>query len=274
MTEAESLARRCFVIGPIGNRNAPAWSPERQRYEEALQVFRQVIRPACEAVGLAVVRADEISTPGEITEQVCLHLRDDDVVIADVTDANPNVMYELGLRHTRDLLTVQIGEEHRLPFDISVIRTVRFVRDEYALIEARDQLRKMLESGLAGAWDRVTPTRVWLGAATGDLVPIAEAAPTDSDVDEPGFLEVLAEAEEAVPRLAQDLQAITAIVEQLGNLATENTPRMLRAPNAGAKLAVSNDYAAGLEPLAEALEELSAPARKFAHVFQAAWSAL
>jgi hypothetical protein len=92
MTETESAALRCFVIGPIGNRNAPAWSPEAQRYEEALQVFQHVIRPACEAVGLAVIRADDITTPGEITEQVCLHLRDDEVVVADVTDANANVM--------------------------------------------------------------------------------------------------------------------------------------------------------------------------------------
>src|SRR5437899_1697100 len=107
---------KCFVIGPIGDRNAPPGSPDRQRYEDALEVFESVIRPACEMLGLDPVRADKIATPGEITEQVCRHLRDDDVVVADVTDANPNVMYELGLRHTRDLLTIQIGEEARLPF--------------------------------------------------------------------------------------------------------------------------------------------------------------
>lgn len=103
----------CFVIGPIGDEHAAAGSQERQNYEDALQVFQRVIRPACTALGLQPVRADKIATPGEITEQICRHLRDDQIIIADVTDANANVMYELGLRHSRNLLTIPIGEEKR-----------------------------------------------------------------------------------------------------------------------------------------------------------------
>ena len=41
-------------------------------------------------------------------------------MIADLTQANPNVMYELGLRHTQKKLTIQIGEAGRLPFDVTV----------------------------------------------------------------------------------------------------------------------------------------------------------
>ena len=244
---------KCFVIGPIGDRNAPPGSPDRQRYEDALEVFESVIRPACEKLGLDPVRADKIATPGEITEQVCRHLRDDDVVIADVTDANPNVMYELGMRHTRDLVTVQIGEEGRLPFDISIIRTIRFRRDEYALILARDQLYAMLENSIAGTWDRLTPTRVWLEP---NLVPALEGIPqTDlSTADAPGFLDHLAASEEALPRMTEHLYAIGNIVQQMGTLATENTPRMQSAPTSGAKLLVANEFATQLEPLAEGLE--------------------
>ena len=142
---------RCFVIGPIGDRNAPIGSPDRVVYEEALEIFEKIVRPACEALGMDPVRANKISKAGEITEQIFQRLRDDAVVIADVTDANPNVMYELGLRHSRDLLTVPIGEQGRLPFDISVIRTVRFKREEYSMIEARNELQEILESGLAVA---------------------------------------------------------------------------------------------------------------------------
>ncbi len=96
----ESSPPSCFLIGPIGDRLAPFGSSERQRYEQAIQVWDYVIEPACAEVGLSPVRADQIAEPGEITEQVFIHLRDDDVLIADVTDGNPNVMYELGLRHT------------------------------------------------------------------------------------------------------------------------------------------------------------------------------
>jgi hypothetical protein len=71
-----------------------------------------------------------MSRQGEIPEQVVRELRDADVVIADPTDADPNVMHELGLRHTTDKLTIQIGERGRLPFDVSTIRTIQFVRTE------------------------------------------------------------------------------------------------------------------------------------------------
>jgi hypothetical protein len=66
-------------------------------------------------VGLNPIRAGHISDSGEITEQIFRHLRDDDVVIADLTGANANVMYELGLRHTINKLTIQVGEFRRLP---------------------------------------------------------------------------------------------------------------------------------------------------------------
>jgi hypothetical protein len=82
----------CFVISPIGDRQAPFGSDERQRYEEAIQIWDYVIEPACQASRIEPVRADRISEPGEITEQAFVRLRDDDLVIADVTGGNPNVM--------------------------------------------------------------------------------------------------------------------------------------------------------------------------------------
>jgi hypothetical protein len=244
---------KCFVIGPIGDRDADYGSPDRTRYEEALEVFEKVIAPACDALGLEPVRSDLISTAGEITEQVCRHLRDDDIVIADVTDANPNVMYELGLRHTRDLLTAPIGEKGRLPFDISVIRTIPFKRTPYGLVEAREGLRKMLEDGLAGKWNRVTATRLWaeVGPGASD-VSVSEG---DGENEEPrGFLERLADSEAAMPLVSEHLQSITTLIEKMGASATKHAPEVQNAPTAGAKLIAANRFADELEPIAEELE--------------------
>lgn len=66
----ESPPPSCFVIGPIGDRNASLGSPERKTYEEAIQIWEEVIVPACEAFGIRPIRADHISTTGEIPEQV------------------------------------------------------------------------------------------------------------------------------------------------------------------------------------------------------------
>src|SRR5258708_911058 len=244
---------RCCVIGHIGDRNAPIGSPDRLIYEEALEIFETIVRPACEALGMDPVRANKISKAGEITEQIFQRLRDDEVVIADVTDANPNVMYELGLRHSRDLLTVPIGEQGRLPFDISVIRTVRFKREEYSMIEARNELQAILEGGLAGRFDRVTATRVWLEPVAGLAAAVTTQLTPDPD-PAPGFLEVLATTEEALPKMTEHLQAIDQLIRQMGQLAIDSTPEVQRAATAGAKLLVTNIFAEKLEPLAEDLE--------------------
>ena len=131
----------CFVIGPIGDPLAPIGHPDRDRYEQAVEIWEKIIEPACTEVGLTPVRVDKISKAGEITEQVFRLIRDADVVIADVTGGNPNVMYELGLRHTLHKSTIQIGEYGKLPFDISVIRTLQFSRTPAGLVPFGDSSR-------------------------------------------------------------------------------------------------------------------------------------
>jgi hypothetical protein len=96
IVEAGHTAKTCFVIGPIGSELAGIGTDERDTYEQALRVMSAVIEPACEQVGLEPVRADGLAKAGEITDQIFRRLRDDDVVIADLTGANANVMYELG----------------------------------------------------------------------------------------------------------------------------------------------------------------------------------
>lgn len=121
----EPYAAVCLVIGPIGDRDAPINTEPHRIYEDSIEVFEQVIEPACEARGLSAIRADKIRRPGEIPEQVYVLLRDCPLVIADVTGGNPNVFYELGLRHTVDLPSIQLGEKGRLPFDVDVFRVRR-----------------------------------------------------------------------------------------------------------------------------------------------------
>lgn len=248
----------CFVIGPIGNRFAATGSPERERYEEAIQVLEMVILPACSAVGLVPVRGDGLTQAGEITEQVFRRLRDDDVVIADLTGANPNVMYELGLRHTRNALTVQIGEYGRLPFDVTVIRTVQFSRSPYGLIAARDELIQMLEAGLTDAYDMVTATRIWnehLAAET----PPDEGDEQPVEADAPGFMDLIAAGEENQQALTDAIGAIGERLAELGRRAQAASQRMADSDARGAgmrgRLAVTRDYAQEMDRVAGQLED-------------------
>lgn len=213
---------RCFVIGPIGNKLAALGTPGRTLYEEALEVYEDVIRPACQANGLDPVRADGIALPGEITEQIFRHLYEDEVVIADVSGGNQNVMYELGLRHTRDLLTIQIGEYGQLPFDVNTVRTIQFSRSERGLIDARNQLEQALRVGLAEGGDPLTATRIWSSRGDIDVAlrDPAESTPESTeleiDPDEDGLLERIGKIESQFPQMTAILEEIGEVIETLG----------------------------------------------------------
>lgn len=258
---------RCFVIGPIGNKFAPPGSPGREHYEDALQVFEYVIHPACKKHGLEPVRADGIAKSGEITEQIFRHLAEDDVVIADVSGGNPNVMYELGLRHTTGLLTLQIGEYGQLPFDVSAVRTIQFSRSERGLIDARKALEEALEVGLSEGGDPVTATKAFASRPANAATPLtatdeegesAEAhADATDDLDSEGFVEQMAALEEVFPLMTERVESIGATLEELGAEAQDMGGQfdLLNAGGApmAARLTAIRDFSSRIQPHADAL---------------------
>ena len=79
--------KSCFVIAPIGE-------PESETRKRSDQILKHVISPAAIECGYSTTRADQISEPGMITSQVIQHVVDDPLVVADLTERNPNVFYE------------------------------------------------------------------------------------------------------------------------------------------------------------------------------------
>ena len=131
------LNKTCFVISPIGS----ADSIERKH---ANLVLSALIEPALAELGLEVVRADGISKPGLITGQVIDHIAKAALVIADLSFANPNVYYELALRHAVRKPVVQlIRTGDKLPFDVGQYRTVEIdMTDIYVLVPQLDLHRQ------------------------------------------------------------------------------------------------------------------------------------
>ena len=245
---------RAFVIGPIGDKDADDGSHARVAYEEGVQILEEVITPACAAFGVEVVRADTIARAGEIPEQIFRLLRDSALVIADLTGANPNVMYELGLRHTTGKLTIQIGERDRLPFDVAAIRTIKFKRTDAGLVQARKELSKSLAENLDSGGDPVTATRIWFESAVQfESLAAAEKLETDSEEidDSPGFLELLAEMEIGLQSLSQTIANATSVTEDIGRIYTETTAKVREADGRGGgasgRLAIANRTAALLD---------------------------
>lgn len=133
----DNLSNVCFVVSPIGDED----SIERRHAD---LVLGSLIEPSLSELGLIAVRADQISKPGLITGQVIDHIVRAKLVIADLSFGNPNVFYELALRHAIRLPVVQlIRKGDKLPFDVGQYRTVELdMTDIYTLVPKIDLYRQ------------------------------------------------------------------------------------------------------------------------------------
>lgn len=131
-----SSSSLCFVIMPF--------SPE---YE---LVYRQLIKPAGETSGLKVLRADDIYSPGVITEQIKAAIHQSIICIADVTSKNPNVLYEVGIAHTLGKPTILLSQSvEQIPFDLSSLRVVIYDTEKIRLAQEKlvSTIREILGKG-------------------------------------------------------------------------------------------------------------------------------
>ncbi len=130
--ETQAVPRRCFVVSAFG-----ATGEEKVRTK---QVLRHLIRKVLEPRGYDVVRADDIDDEGLITNQIIEHLLEDDLVVADLTGKNPNVFYEVAVRHAaRKPIVHLITAGEPIPFDVANMRAVQYALDDPDVLEQAQQ---------------------------------------------------------------------------------------------------------------------------------------
>jgi hypothetical protein len=185
------LPKTCFFISRIGD----AGSPEREFSDKLL---KYIIAPVLQKCGYdQPLRADHITQPGVITMQVYTHLWNDDLVIADITGSNPNVFYELAVRHIRRLPFVHLIEDgEKIPFDVAPNRTLTFGFD----IEKAEKAKLALEAMVQGAGD-VSSTQTPLSLAVDFSTAGVNANPLQG-----GIAQILSIAQE----IQGKIQAATA----------------------------------------------------------------
>jgi hypothetical protein len=105
--------RKCFVLMPFK--------------EPFNTYYREVISPAIKEAGFEPVRGDEIYGTGVVIEDIKQAIKDADALLADVTEKNPNVSYELGIAHTYVRPVVIISQSRDdIPFDYGHLRSYRY----------------------------------------------------------------------------------------------------------------------------------------------------
>ncbi len=142
------------------------------------QIYEAGIKPAIVSAGLEPVRGDQERTGGIIHVPMFGRLLLSDFVIADLTLSNPNVFYELGIRHTaRPFTTVPIFAAIRpIPFDVALVRAI-----PYTLVDGKlsDEGAAALKTALGARLSEAIH-----GAASQDS-PIYQLIPSFPKIDLP-----------------------------------------------------------------------------------------
>jgi hypothetical protein len=119
---AESLNKNptCFVLMPISD----ADGYEKSHFE---RVYKHLITPACEKSGYQPVRADDVFKTNYIIVDILRKIIDSEMVLCDISNKNPNVLYELGIRQAFNKPVVLIKDfKTEKIFDIQGLRYTEY----------------------------------------------------------------------------------------------------------------------------------------------------
>jgi tetratricopeptide (TPR) repeat protein len=204
----------CFVLMPFGQKTGPGGA-----LVDFDDVYERLIAPAIREADLEPLRADKETTGGIIHKPMFERLILCPYAVADLTFANANVYYELGVRHAvRPRSTVLVcAEGERLPFDIQDLRTILYKLDGPRVADAKVEtvkaaIVKFLREARGGAKD--SPIFQIL-----DYIPEPIVDHTRTDV----FRQQVSYSESLKERLAEarrgGVEAVRAAHKDLGSLA-------------------------------------------------------
>jgi tetratricopeptide (TPR) repeat protein len=149
-----------FVAMPFGKKTGHDGKPI-----DFNAVYNDLLKPAIETAGFTVFRVDEEQAAGDIKTDMFQELLIADLVVADLTLDNPNVWYELGIRHAlraRGILVVQ-GATDKQPFGIDTYHSLNYTlkngRPDSSTLESdKKTLTDMVKATLASRHDlRISP---------------------------------------------------------------------------------------------------------------------
>ncbi|MGL5758839.1 hypothetical protein [Plesiomonas sp.] len=139
--------KTCFVVMAIGDQTH---NGVQVSASDLKSKYTDLIKESLESIdeSIEVIRADEVSTAGSISSDIFKKLILSEYVVADLTYPNPNVFYELGLRHAIRNKTILIKEKgsNNNPFDISSLRYIEYENTASGLKKLKESLSKTFKN--------------------------------------------------------------------------------------------------------------------------------
>src|SRR5690606_14208783 len=138
--EKKTELKECFIITPIGKNGSST-------YAKTEGLISSVLKPVLLEFGFYPLPAHHIDNSGSINKQSIDKIVNGELVIANLTEINPNVMYELAVRHSFGKKVITLAEEEtKLPFDIVDQRTIFYEDSMLGVDILKPRLSKAIES--------------------------------------------------------------------------------------------------------------------------------
>jgi tetratricopeptide (TPR) repeat protein len=209
----------CFVLMPFGSK------PDGMGLVVDFDaVYRDLIAPAVEGAGLECVRADEDQAGGIIHKPMFERLILCDYAVADLTTANANVFYELGVRHAVRpwSTTLLYAGNSRLPFDVAPLQALRYRLTPAGVVEDVPGTRAALGARLRRVCEAHARTDV---PPDSPLFQLIEGFPTVDHTRADAFRDRWHSAQAVKDRLAaarrQGVEAVRQAEADLGAIAAQ-----------------------------------------------------
>jgi len=194
-----------------------------------------------------VFRADNLINQQNILKDIVVSINESDLIIADLTDLNANVFYELGLAHALRknviLLTQQLSD---LPFDLRSYRVISYSNHFKRIEELEASLKKMLKDIQDGKMSFGSPITDWIPLISNNDTTLdtnnsyQRITSVDKTVEliedeiiEEGFIDFMADIEDSMGDLISTINNITHSTAKLNEDVTLNTEEINKANKNG-----------------------------------------
>ena len=221
--------RRVFVLMPFD--------------EEFDLTYTDLIRRRSKAAGYEVARADDITNQRNILHDIVVAIHESDIVVADLTHANPNVYYELGLAHALEREVVLLSQHpDDAPFDLKSYRIIEYGTRYDKFKDAQKVLTSLARDAANGKVKFGSPVldylpRVAVVASTHTAAAAAAVEADEQDVVEdngqPGLLDSGIMIQEGFEQASTITNSIAEQIKGLGKDAAAKTPTLSRLSTEG-----------------------------------------
>ena len=230
--------------------------------EEFDAIYTGFIKPVLEGTGFSVDRANDIESQQNILRDVLEKIDQSDLIVADLTGADPNVFYELGLAHALKkpviLITQSIPD---VPFDLKSYRLLEYSTHFERIESAKERLNYYADGFARGAIKFGSPVTDFYQDSTPSNHSTDTVQPKTASEDERGLFDHLLALNDGYNRIASLTEGVTSDLQDLTNsleTATEEFTNINANPNASsmtATQAVSRRLAKGIAAFASKLKQ-------------------